>query len=328
MSGNFIGRTKSLGWALEATRGTAVAPTYWVGYDTTTVLNKTTKAMDDDSYGRPEINYGADVVELYAQGTVSGSIHDKSEGTLLKNVFGSVASVAQSAPNTAVYDHTFSVSTSAQKQSITLATIDSNENLAYASGVISKYEIDYALNKYIQRSFGVQAFKSAAGGNTAAMTTENKFRPQDVTIKLASSVAGLSGATASQLRSLMLVLEQGVQREQYVGDSTSGVQLYNTTFKSSLNFELLFPDTTFKDYVFNNTAMACSITMARSDVTIGTSANPGLVFTFQPGYFTAWNQNANKDALVTQTADFTGIYSLSAPGQVGAVLTNLATSYA
>lgn len=326
MSGVFIGRQTSLGLAPESVRGTAAAPTYWIAYNSLTVADKQTKALDEDIMGIIETPVAADTVETWAEGSMDGNLHDTSEGVLLKNIFGSVSSVAKSAPNASVLDHTFSVSESAQHTSITLAAKDSNEDVRFANGMISKYELNFQLGKYFTRSIDFMSKKSASSSNTPSLTAENKFRPQDVSFKFASTVAGLSGASATPVKSFRLTLTQGLSREQELG-STAVTDIYNTTWRASLTFELLYKDTTFKDYVFNNTATAVEVALTRSDVTIGTSSNPALKFTFQPGYFTAWSKDLKKDDLVSQSADHMGMYNLSAAKTVQAVLTNMATGY-
>lgn len=322
---NFIGRNISVGFGSDSPRGTVATPIYWVPFDTYTVMDTEEKALDDDAYGRIETTFGADLTYQYAQGAFTGTLHDQSEGLFLKNVFGAYSGANHSGETT-VKDHTFTVGNNATHPSLTIASIDANENVASSNGMISKYEITYALGKYVERTCDFMAAKSATASNTAALTVENKFRTQDVTLKVATTVAGLAGATPLKVKGAKLTIEQVLAREHVLGQL--GISdIFNTTWKSSASFELLYNDLTFKNYVFNNTPLAMSISLTRSDITIGTSSNPILTFTFQPGYFTKWTKNVQKDSLVSQATDYMGVYSIANAGQCTATLTNTVTTY-
>ncbi len=322
---NFIGRNVSVGFGADSPRGTVAVPTYWVPFDTYTVMDVEEKALDDDAYGRIETTFGADLTYQWAQGAFTGTLHDQSEGLFLKSVFGSYAGATHTGETT-VKDHTFTVGNNATHPALTIASIDGNENVASPNGMISKYEVDYALGKYVSRTCDFMAAKSATASNTAALTVENKFRTQDVTLKVATTTAGLAGATAIKVKNAKITIEQGLSREHVLGQ-LGIVDIFNTTWKSSASFELLYNDLTFKNYVFNNTALAMSLSLTRSDITIGTASNPTLTFTFQPGYFTKWNKNVQKDNLVSQTSDYMGVYSIANAGQCTATLTNTVPTY-
>src|SRR5687767_13816853 len=103
------GRLLSVGAGVESTRGTSVAPTFWIPDTEFSVMDKNEKAVDASAYGRMESGYDADLVQQWAEGSITGIIYDQLEGVFLKNLFGTVGSVAKGSPNTSVYDHTFTV---------------------------------------------------------------------------------------------------------------------------------------------------------------------------------------------------------------------------
>jgi len=84
---------------------------------------------------------------------------------------------------------------------------------------------------------------------------------------------------------------------------------------------------TYKTYQLAGTMMAMLVDITNTDVTIATSANPELKFTFNQIVFNEWKiENGNNDiALETLTGKMT--YKLSETKAVEAVLSNLTASY-
>jgi hypothetical protein len=322
-----IGRLMSVGFGKETSRGTAVAPSYWVPQTEFTVFDKDDYFIDESALGRVEAVHDGDQAHQWAEGGFAGNLRDSSFGLILLGLFGTVGSVARSSPNAAVYDHTFTIANTATHQSLTIASKDANEDIRFALGMISKFEMTYELDKYVNYSCDFMAKKSASTSNTVAYTTENKFRPQDFALKIASTVAGLSGASATVVKSAKLTIEKNVEIDYALG-SLAAQDIYNKGFTVELELTATYNDTTtFKDLVFNGTKQAVSLSLTRSDLTIGTSANPGFVWTADPGFFSEWQKTGGLGDVLGQTVKFRGMYSVANASMLKAVLTNLITSY-
>lgn len=319
------GRLVSAGLGVETTRGTSVAPSYWVPDTTFSFQDVNTKAPDDNAFGVLADAVDADITAQYAKGSLGGLLRDAHIGVILKSLFGGY-SVANHSGETTVKDHTFSVAQNCQHPSLTIVSNDANENVRFALGMVDKFVLTYELGKYVTYQVDFQAKKSATGSDTVSYVSENKFRPQDVTLKLASSVAGLSGATASKVKKLTLTIQPTLSVE-YVLGSVDVDDICNIGFKTMMDVELLYQDLTWKNYDFNNTKQAVSVDIVRSDITVGSAAHPELTFTFQPGFFEKWTKNVKTTALVDQKITFNGLYNLGAAAQLSAVLTNTVTSY-
>lgn len=141
-----------------------------------------------------------------------------------------------------------------------------------------------------------KAQQSTSVANTVAYVIENRYRPQDVVVKIASTVAGLTGATALRVKDLTFSIENSVITEPSLG--TTNPSYYPGTRKLSLSMGRLYLDTTMKALVFGTTQQAMSITMSRADVSIGTGTptNPSITLTFQPGFFADWSRDGGLDA--------------------------------
>src|SRR6202050_2168455 len=197
MSAKGIGRLFALGLAKEATRGTAIsAATYWLPFDDLSFDEKYDNVVADQAVGVIENSINEYRVKNYADGTFKVPMVDQSTGLLFLSMLGaqSVSTVA-----TGVYAHTFTVGERAQHPSLTLFIHDplSGTDYSHANGVIHKMEIDAELKKFVQLSCSARAQKGVSQSSfTPSILAENRFIPQYMSFKYATSVSGLSGATA------------------------------------------------------------------------------------------------------------------------------------
>lgn len=322
---NLIGRLRSVGLAKETTKGTAVAPTYWLpytGFNPNPVIQNKVK---DGATGRIEAGHENDIVSQMAQPSVEGILTDKAIGLLLLSAFGSVASVAKSAPNTAVYDHTFSVLNSNAHPALTLSYKDANFGKQIAYSMLNKLEIEAKVSDYVRYKAEFIAKLEADGTTTPANTAENAFVPKHISVKIADTVAGLSGASAVALQSIKLTINKNAEAIFGLG-SHDPSSIVNKELEISGDIECLENDATWRALFTAGTNKAMSITFL-SDAVIGSSSAPQLVLTFNKVFFDSWKEGANLKDLIKENMTFKMLYSLTDSKAVGAVLTNLATTY-
>ena len=92
----WVGRRGALGFAKEATRGTAVAPTYWLPYESLDFDDKVEKQIQQSAFGviaDSDANYN---VNKYAEGSFTAHLEDKAIGLILANVIGTAPTSAGS----------------------------------------------------------------------------------------------------------------------------------------------------------------------------------------------------------------------------------------
>lgn len=322
----FAGRLVDVGFGKEATRGTGVAASKWVPKQSLSLQDKAEIVTDDSGLGRIEGELGADLVKRWSEGSIEGVLRDDSIGLILLALFGAAPTSVQQGV-TGVYDHAFTVANNNQHASLSIVIKDANETMQMALAMLESLEIDYALGKYITYTAEWKGKKGATTTATVAYTNENRFRPQDVTAKFATNIAGLGAAAAAKVKNLKLKFTKKLEDYQALG-SVDLEDVLNTTFAVELTLELLWEDATYKDYVFNQSRRACSISIKNTAVTIGTAAaNPELYFEFASLSFDDWTRNNGQDEIVSQTVHAKALYSLTDAKEVSARLTNTQTSY-
>jgi len=324
--GKFIGRKIQVGLAKETVRGTAAAPTYWLDLANITVEDEFEHVTDDNSIGTIEDAKDIKVTKKFAKGELGGKVPDKSFGLILLSSLGSVASAAKIAPNAVVYDHTFTVGQTAQHQSLTVEAKNPNEQLAFANAVVGGIEIKAELNKYVEFKADLIAKTGAAAVNTPTYSAENNFIAKDISVKLATDLAGLGAASAISVKSVNIKIDSNVESDDVLG-SVDPADFLNKQFGITGSIELHYDATTYKALALAGTQKALRISMTDTGTTIGTSANPGLQIDLAKVKLTEWKRSSGANEVIKQTLNFKALYSLADSKMVSIILTNLATSY-
>jgi hypothetical protein len=327
MSLKGIGRLFSIGIAKEVTRGTAISSAaYWLPFSDASIEEKFTNVTQDEAYGIIENSVGQFRVKNWAEGTLKVPMTDQSLPLLLYSQFGTVANAAH-AGETVVYDHTVTVGQSAQHQSLTLFIHDplSAVDYSHALGVIHKTELDASLGKFVELSLSVKALKGVSqSAFTPSIIAENRFLPQYMTFKIATAVSGLSAATAIQLKSIKLTIDESIEDDEVLG-SVAPVDFLNKEFKIEGTLEAIFQnESDFKTIalVTPNVAQAMLIDLKNTDVTIGSSAHPEVAVTLDKVYFTEYSRPIKVKDLVYQTVKFVAAYSTTNSEMAKIVVTN------
>lgn len=321
-----IGRLVNLGIGKESTRGTAVAPTYWLFKSDLNYQEKFEQAVEDSSVGVIADAIDAQITKKWAEGSFGGDIKDKSIGLILLSLFGSVSSALKSGESI-VYEHTFSLGNSAQHPSLTLGIDDPWQDYQFALAMIEGLEIKYERGKFVAFSANFKSKKGATATLTASYSAENSFRPQDFTLKMASNLSGLGAASATTIKSATLKFEKNLEIDEVLG-SVDPADILNKQFSCIGTIEAIFEDeATFKTIALADTAKALRFDIKNASVTIGTSSDPELQIDLAKVKFSEITRAAPIGDLVKQTLGFKAFYSLADSKMFSAILTNLAVSY-
>lgn len=327
MSTKFIARQFNIGIAKEAVRGTALAPTYWLPYETLTIDDVITVAKDDSTYGVIEKGFGQQVTTFESKGSLDGNITDLGFGLILKATLGTDTI---GAVETGVKDHVFTVQQSAQHPSLSISVVEPNSNagagFAYPLAMVESLSVDIELDKYCKYKLGFMANKGAALSSTTAYVTENKFKPQDGTIKIASALSGLSGASAINIKKATIDIKTNPVADKVIGN-TSPIDRLNQEFEISGSFEMFYADRTMIDtYLLGDAYFAISLTFANTNITIGAASNPTLTIRLAKCKLESVARKLDQKGIVSQTMKFTAFYSTGDTEMTDITLRNTVTT--
>jgi len=196
MSNEFIGRQVDFALAVEETRGTAEATADRnVRKVTCNLIPQTEDVIDDTTFGRLEDAERSRAVRKWNEGDVEGILHADVIGYYLYNIYGEVDSTNVSG---SVYSHEFTLEQSIKHPSLTLFVKDGDvRQEKLAGGMITTLEISASTDDYVRYTANFVAKEGEIDTSTIpSLSTEYDFVGRDITVKIADTEGGLSGATA------------------------------------------------------------------------------------------------------------------------------------
>ncbi len=322
-----IGRLFQLGIAKETARGTPESSAgYWIPFSEMSIEEKDQKIADEQAYGVIEDSVGMSIVTKWAQGNFKAPIGDKHFPLVLLAALGNLSTSLHSGESV-VYDHAITVQQSARHQALTLFLDDplGGQDYKHALGVIESLEIAYEMGQFLSYTANIKARKGSTASLSPSNAAENRFLPQHVTFKTASNLAGLTGATPIQIKSLSLKIDASVE-DDYVLGSEEPADFLNKQFMVEGEFEATWTDESLKSVALAGTSKALRIDLV-SDQVIGTAANPQLQIDLAKCTFTEITRAIKINDIVMQTIGFKAHYSVSDSKMITIKAVNTVSSY-
>jgi len=320
-------RKFQIGVGKETVRGTVATPAIWLKPLTQDIQDKMEVKATERAMGVIEDSDEQVVIKRLSGGKITGEVMDKSIGYFLLGALGQVNSAAQVAPNALAYDHTFSVLQSAKHPTLSIdVKKDDIEHMVYANSVVDSLKLDAKVGDYVKFEVGLKGKKGVASVTTPSQVAENIFLAKHITAGIADTYAGLSSPTAIAVKTLSLDINKNIEDKDLLGlDGPSDFLNKQLVIEGSL--EMIFENTTVRDYALNGTQKSMIITMVNSDVTIATSANPKLVIKLAKVKFGEPVESGDNNDFAKVVVKFKAFYSTADSKSIEAILSNLTTSY-
>jgi hypothetical protein len=319
----FTGREVNVGFAKESSRGTFVAPTYWVPRISGDIDDQFDIIEHTASYGTIDAVTGSAKSKQWAEGNFTANVGDVSIGLILKALFGTESASAASG-ETIVYEHTFSPQTSAQHPSLSVTKKDAARTVSFQNAMITSLEISAVADDFVTFTAGIRGKVGASQSATVSYTTERFFTRANVTLKRATTLAGLASGTAVNVKSFKVVYTPNVVDDDILGSADPN-DFLNTELRIEGEFELKYEDDTFHDFAKNQTATYYRLYMENT-TTIGNAEKPSLQLDFMSVVSKEWSRKDDNNAIVGQTVKIVGKYNTTDALSCRAILTNLVTS--
>lgn len=319
-------RRYNIGIGKETSRGTKATPKYWLKPLSEEYNDKIEVVASERAFGVIEDSEEMVVKKKYSAGKISGEVFDKSFGLFLLGAIGQVSSVSK-AEDSSVYDHTFSVLQSAKHPTLTVEVKrGDNEQKAYPNCVIESLKIESQANEYVKFEAQLKGKAGSVSDGIPGYETENYFMGKDVSVKLADNLAGLDGATPVDARKIEINIAKNIEEDKRLGTHEPNDYL-NKEFSVEGTLEILFRDTTLKNWALNGSKKALRIDIVDTSTTIGISSHPSLRFDLAKIKFKDPVEGGDNNDIVKVTVGFKSLYSSSEAKSIEAILTNLETSY-
>lgn len=294
----FLGRKGSLGVALETTRGTPVAPAYWIPYVTMSFRDRINSAIEEQGMGNIADSDSFYVTMRMGEGEVEAQLYDQALGYILSSLLGAVPVTSGSNP----YTHTFTLNATNQAKSLTLYWTDPNFSFIFPLAVVDSFQMSVEPSGLVSHTIG---FKSKAARDWTAQspsytTLGEKFRHQDLVFKLAAATAGLAAATPISLKSLELNINRNAIFDEVMG-TAEPEDILSQALSVEGSLQLNLEDNTYRGYMLNNTYRAMQISLIKG-------ASNQLNFQFPRVSFSEWEPDYALNEIAKQSINFKGHY--------------------
>lgn len=315
----FIGRQQEVGLAVEATRGTFVAPTLWIPKTDFSVEDKANKATFRGNYGSvAAVGDDSLVTEQWSEGSLAMELQDQPIAYLLYAALGTLTSASFNG----AYKHSLALLESVQCKTLSLlmrdpiGTTDDTVNLAYAMAMLDSLEISCDLGELVKvaAEFQAKAHQDFTV-QSPSYTAHNKFAHRHVTVKVAADEASLDAASRVNVRSFRLKIERNVERENSLG-TVQPVDIMSRAVRISGSMQLTYEDRTYRDYMLNGTKKALRLGIVNDGVTIGTT-NPQVQIDLPVVHFHDWEPAVDQDEVATQEISFEALYDATNSQLIG-----------
>lgn len=317
-----IWRAQAIAIAIESTSWTLSWGTkYWMPKEWGIQKPILEFAKDESWYWVIESDYDSQVVSETSKTEFPWLVRDISFWALLKAVFWSETSTAKGSPNTSVYDHVFTVLNTNNHPSLSVWAYDPVGTYSTVYNMVDSIKVSWDKWDFVKFNVSLLWKKLTSQSTpTVSYTTENNFLARHVNLYIATSEGWLDSATALPLENFELNINKNVTMT-WIGLEPDC--LLNQNFVVSWSFTSLYLNNT--DWLALAqwaTEKFFRISIVNSDVTIWTSANPTLNFTFAKAIFDEWDKSSNNNEIVKQTVWFVWHFNNTAGFSVKAKLSN------
>jgi hypothetical protein len=324
MANEQIGRLKSTAIALESTYGTIGTTLHWISTTSRAINPTPTHVKQDGSFNSISDSCATHLVKNMSSPSIGGYLDYRIAAHMLNAALGTHSASADD-PESGVTTHTFTLNElSVTHPSYTIYTAQTAAGIAdraVAGCRMSSLTIEAAQEALVTFTSEWMGKQDKAESSTAAYTKVRDFQSSDVTVKFASTVAGLAGATAQPMDRFMVNITKNAAERTELG-SIEISEVFNGTFNVTGDFDLIQRNDTFRDYIDNDVLVACQFEMTMASVTIGASTNPKITITIPSMKVESWSPTDGNDDLATETCGFTTVNDSSRGGHITAVVIN------
>jgi hypothetical protein len=326
MANEFIGRQVEFAIALEDVRGTGESvAARTVRKVTANLIPRSDRVIDDTTNGRIEDAENIRTVRRWSEGDVDGIVHADVIGYYFYSIYGAVVSNTVSGATT----HAFTLEQSITHPTITGFIKDGEVRQEKVAGMlITTLELTATTDDYVRFTAGFIGKESVTDVSVIpSLATEYDFVSRDITVKIADTEGGLSGASALLLKNINISWNTNAIAD-FVFGSYSPNDIYNKQISIEGSFTKNYVDTTFQDLYEANGSKFMSIVI-EGEATIGSgSAKPKIALQFDKVQITDWNRGSEGDELVTEEVSFKAFLNATSGQQSELTLVNLTADYA
>lgn len=304
-----IGENINLGIGVESVRGTPVAPEAFIPARVpTSVRVVKEKTMIKETKGTKVSSQGSVITQSRVEGDLEFNIKNGSFAYLLKSLLGKVTTTTV---ETGVYNHKIEIDpNTVQNPSLTLAIAQEGlQDYQIPNAVVSNLEVSVPMDDlpYATVSFIGQKENEVSDYTPAFLAEDNNFNHYDVTVKIADTVGDLDEASGKCIQELGLTIANNARVRNCLS-SVNPVDVLALLFDIQGTMVVDYEDSVFHDLYDSGAYRAIEVSMVRSDVLIGATANPKITFTYPKVSIESYDRDLPIDDIVKENITFQAHY--------------------
>jgi hypothetical protein len=195
----------------------------------------------------------------------------------------------------------------------------SDEFAAYC--MLDTLDLEVVVGDFARVRANFMGKKLGSASSTPSYTAQNNFLAKFAAFKTATNFNGLNAASAVGIERMSLSIKKNLADYQAFGD-TDVASIHNQRFDVEGSITAIYNATTFRDFITDSEKRAMRLTLANTDVTIGSAANPMIQFDFPKVSFNEWSRTPDNDTLVKQSFNFKAEYEPTRGVTAEAILQN------
>ena len=294
------GSLREVAIAKETSRGTAASSFTgkFVRHNNYAFNGRLNKAQHNGANSTIHQTYDAEIVQEWSDGNLEMILDDVFMGDIANMIMGQDP-VTTGAGDPYTHNWTLAQNNAHTAYSIYVES-PNKTGLVSPLTMLNTATISVAPNEYVTASLDFLGGKQEAASHTASYgTPSEKWKPDQVEIKLAGNYAGLSGASALPVENFEINVEKNVA-PYFTTGATELQDSINQRVSISGSFSLAYGSATRRDLYFAGTDQALSLTFSN------TGDSRSMTFEIPTIAFTNWNEDADNDAYVTESIEFIG----------------------
>ncbi|MCK5027332.1 MAG: hypothetical protein KAS07_02860 [Candidatus Pacebacteria bacterium] len=303
------GEEFAVGVSVEAVRGTfVIAQDYVRGREPSTIQTISEKADIKETKSTGVATQDTVVTMQKVEGDLALNLRFRTIGYFLKSLLGGVSSSLEGG-ETVVYRHTITLDTAILQPTLSLSLAKGGLTHKEINGsVVSKLGLSFSTDDVINGSVSILGLtETDASDFTPSFASDDALAPhQMLTVKIASTVAGLSGATAICITQAEFELDRGTDSKLCVS-SINPVDFLAKLLSISGKFTWEKTDDTYFDLAIANTPQALQFDIVNTNESIGVGSNPTLTVQF-PKVTLVTTENRSLEDVVTEDVEFVAHY--------------------
>lgn len=321
---DIIGRQIEVGVATEYTRkaGKTTAEK-WIKKITGIFLKKHDVKIDESQINRLEGASNERIVKTWVEGNIEGNVHIDAIGYFFYNIYGTDT---ESPVGTGGYKHIFSLNQSIQHATLSFfAKYGAIVQEMYNGCMVGELEISAKPDDFVMFKASILGIDGVANADTPSYDTEYDFIGRDVAVKVATTEAGLTGATTLKLNEAVIKWTNNLAEKQVLGAYTND-DIENTELAIEGSISGYFEATTLKGYEEANTPIYMQIKI-EGEATIAVNQKPTITILLNKVLLKNRGISGGANEKVLETFDFKAFYNPTDTEASTVELINLTAEY-